>query len=110
MSKIIINSPGFVRAILNDLRSFLAEQDGSEWAETNVTGDDKIEDTVQCLSQSGRPGHTSIQVRALQCLLRVEGLARVHFVCSPTVEFIQNVKYGDPGYNQEWSLHRVRSW
>lgn len=38
-------------------------QDGSQWGETTLTGNEKIEDTVQCVSTSGRPGHATIQVR-----------------------------------------------
>eukprot|EP00903_Cladosiphon_okamuranus_P018773 g17270.t1 len=39
-------------------------KDGTEWGETTLTGNEKIEDTVQCVSTSGRPGHATIQVRS----------------------------------------------
>lgn len=45
-------------------------QDGTEWAETGLTGNEKIEDTVQCVSLNSRPGHATIQVndgRSLLC-------------------------------------------
>lgn len=42
---------------------FTHPQDGTQWGETTLTGNEKIEDTVQCVSTSGRPGHATIQVR-----------------------------------------------
>ncbi|CAM9854941.1 unnamed protein product [Pylaiella littoralis] len=39
-------------------------KDGSEWGEATLTGNEKIEDTVQCVSSSGRPGHATLTVRS----------------------------------------------
>eukprot|EP00752_Nemacystus_decipiens_P002105 g2012.t1 len=39
-------------------------KDGTQWGETTLTGNEKIEGTVQCVSSSGRPGHATIEVRS----------------------------------------------
>lgn len=39
------------------------KKDGTEWEETGLTGNEKIEDTVQCVSMNSRPGHATIQVK-----------------------------------------------
>lgn len=41
---------------------FHLRQDGTEWGETTLTGNEKVEDTVQCISSSGRPGHATLNV------------------------------------------------
>lgn len=46
-----------------NLFAFTLRQDGTQWGETTLTGTEKIEGTVQCVSTSGRPGHATIQVR-----------------------------------------------
>lgn len=45
---------------------FTQPQDGTEWGETTLTGNEKIEDTVQCVSTSGRPGHATLMVRDIR--------------------------------------------
>ncbi|CAM9126765.1 unnamed protein product, partial [Ectocarpus sp. 12 AP-2014] len=39
-------------------------KDGTEWGETTLTGNEKVEDTVQCISTSGRPGHATLNVKS----------------------------------------------
>lgn len=46
-----------------DFCRFDIVKDGTEWEETQLTGNEKIEDTVECISLSGRPGHNTIEVR-----------------------------------------------
>ena len=44
-------------------------QDGTAWEETGLSGNEKIEDTVQCISLNSRPGHTTIEVKSIPCYL-----------------------------------------
>eukprot|EP00904_Undaria_pinnatifida_P000745 jgi/Undpi1/10671/HiC_scaffold_29.g13120.m1 len=39
------------------------KKDGTAWEETGLSGNEKIEDTVQCISLNSRPGHTTIEVK-----------------------------------------------
>ncbi|CAM9979234.1 unnamed protein product [Ascophyllum nodosum] len=39
------------------------KKDGTEWAEATLTGNEKVQDTITCISVSGRPGHASLQVK-----------------------------------------------
>ncbi|CAM9497158.1 unnamed protein product [Discosporangium mesarthrocarpum] len=41
----------------------VGKKDGSEWEETVVSGDEKIEDTIQVVSYGGRPGTAQIELR-----------------------------------------------
>ena len=43
-------------------RRTTSHQDGTEWAEATLTGNEKVQDTITCISVSGRPGHASLQV------------------------------------------------
>ena len=67
---VVYRKPYVTLAMLNVLKkkavsltcSTIDGQDGTEWAETGLTGNEKIEDTVQCVSQNSRPGHATIHV------------------------------------------------
>lgn len=43
------------------LDCFIRHKDGTEWTDTELSGNEKIEDTVQCVSTSGYPGHASVE-------------------------------------------------
>lgn len=80
---------------------FAHRQDGTQWAETSLTGSEKIEDTVQCVSTSGRPGHATVQVRH-----RKSGVAsprhevdRICVHCCPLrFEFVPDFQTGAVGH------------
>lgn len=59
-------------------------QDGTQWKETTLTGNEKIEDTVQCVSTSGRPGHATIQVYIMGGEeFAFASLSQSHTICQP---------------------------
>lgn len=57
-------------------------QDGTEWGETTLKGDEKIEDTIQCISTSGYPGHASIEVGSEFSTLEEETDSNIALLCS----------------------------
>lgn len=59
---IVINRISPLYSCLLFGRSSGLRQDGTEWVEAELTGDEKVEGTITCISVSGRPGHTSLEV------------------------------------------------
>jgi hypothetical protein len=42
-----------------------AKSDGTQWSRVNLTGTEKVTDTVMCISSSGRPGNAVINVSVI---------------------------------------------
>jgi hypothetical protein len=42
-----------------------AKSDGTQWSTVNLTGTEKVTDTVMCISSSGRPGNAVINVSVI---------------------------------------------